>query len=319
MTARHPTARSARPQRSPQRLLRQTASTIARIAGCSAAIAAALTAPAALAGGSGPAPAPGGLTIAILDLAEVPALAPPKPVSADQSAWRTSFGSERKSEPKVKGASPDSPLAAIAEADAVLIQGVHAAAPLRRLFPPRTWRLIVSRGLASASNSARGTNAGDPTITAIAIKARPDLRVTARSAGLLLEARDAPESDPAGTPPPTTATAVRLMDAGRAIWLASVALPAGCSDASGCTAREQLNAWRETKRGDGELTVIGGRTHVELAGPAPAGDTPPACAAHGIDADAPWQSVPVPAGETPPNAASGCITMIRLSSQPAAQ
>jgi len=93
-----------------------------------AVIAASISVSPATAGGSRPDQPTGGLTIAILDLAEVPTLAPPKPVRAEQSAWRTSFGSERKSEPKVKASSPDSPLAAIADADAVLIQGVHAAA-----------------------------------------------------------------------------------------------------------------------------------------------------------------------------------------------
>jgi hypothetical protein len=276
-----------------------------------AVIAASIAVSPATAGGSRPDEATGGLTIAILDLAEVPALAPPKPMRTDQSAWRTSFGSERKSEPKVKASSPDSPLAAIADADAVLIQGVHAAAPLRRLFPPRTWRLIVSRDLAAAANSPRGTNAGsDAAITAIAIKARPDLRVTARAAGLRLEATEA--QDDSGASPQTTVTAVRLVDAGRAIWLASVALPAGCREASACPARQQLNAWRDTKRGDGELTVIGGRTQAEQSGRAPTVENPTACTAHGIDADSHWQSIPVPALENLQNPTSGCITMIRL-------
>ncbi|WP_439541593.1 hypothetical protein [Hyphomicrobium sp.] len=289
MTARLHTPRSAAPRLGP------------------AVIAAVLAVSFAAIGGAGSAQAADGLTIAILDLAEVPDLAPPKPLRAEPSAWRTSFGSERKNAPNVKPASPDSPLEAIANADAVLIQGVHAAAKLRRLFPPRTWRLIVSRGLADASRAAN-IGAGTTT-TAIAIKARPELRVTARTAGFRLEAPDA--QAPPGAPQ-TTATAVRLVDAGRAIWLASVAFPVGCSEASDCPARQQLNTWRETKRGDGELTVIGGRTQVEHAAPAPTAENAPPCAAHGIDADSPWQRVPLPSAENPQKSASGCIAMIRL-------
>lgn len=277
-----------------------------------AVIAAVLAASSAAIGGAGSAQAADGLTIAILDLAEVPDLAPPKPTRAEPSAWRTSFGSERKNEPNVKPSSPDSPLAAIADADAVLIQGVHAAAKLRRLFPPRTWRLIVSRGLADASRAA----SADAATTAIAIKARPELRVTARTAGLRLEAPDAQATLSA---PQTTATAVRLVDAGRAIWLASVALPVGCSGASDCPARQQLNAWRATKRGDGELTVIGGRTQAEHAARAPTAGNALPCTAHGIDADSPWQQIQLPTTENPQKSASGCIAMIRLDAPSAVQ
>jgi hypothetical protein len=273
------------------------------------AIMAILAASSANAGGS----AQAGLTIAILDLAEIPALAPPKPVSTDHSAWRTSFGAERKSEPKLTPSSPGSPLAAIADADAVLIQGVHAAAPLRRMFPPSTWRLIVSRGLASPENSPRGTNAHGDAATAIAIKARSDLRVTARTAGLSLET---PDAQAALGAPQTTATAVRLVDAGRAIWLASVTLPVGCGSANDCPARQQLNAWRATKRGDGELTVVGGRTQRGETGRPPAPERSAACAAHGIDADSPSKQISLSAAEIAYKSAPGCISMIRLDAPP---
>lgn len=246
---------------------------------------------------------PPALTVAILDLAEAPGLAPPKPARVESAPWRTSFGSERTTRREKKPTAEDGPMGLIASADAVLIQGVHAAAPLRRLFPPKTWRLVVSRAMAGADASF-ASNPRLPPTTAIAIKAREDLRVTARTRELRLT--DA-EGDPAAEGA-ASATAIRITAPGRAIWLASVVLPAGCRDEAACAARASLEAWRATKRGEGALTLVGGRTRSPEAEAPP--DAPPNCAAHGIDSDLRAEPLALAAPSATPVA--GCITIVRL-------
>lgn len=255
---------------------------------------------------------PGPLTIAILDLADASDLAPVKAPESSRAAWRTSFGSERQNEPEVKPVTADTPFAALAESDAVLIQGVKAAAPLRRLFPPRTWRLIVSRSIISPGDpEATKTERIDlPAATAIAVKAKQTLRVTARAHALRLD--DPAALDQSRTSEQTaTATAVRLVDRGRTLWLASVALPASCTtDATApCPARQELEAWREAKRGAGEATLVGGR----LIGPA-AADTGPksACPSHRIESDLPPQALPAADSTRQPEPATGCISIVRI-------
>lgn len=247
---------------------------------------------------------PPALTVAILDLAEAPGLAPPKPARVESAPWRTSFGSERTTQREKKPTADDGPMGLIGLADAVLIQGVHAAAPLRRLFPPKTWRLVVSRGMAGADASF-ASNPRLPPTTAIAIKAREDLRVTARTRELRLTDVDAD----AAAEGAASATAIRIAAPGRAIWLASVALPAGCRDETACAARASLEAWRATKRGEGASTLVGGRTRGHEA-QAPQ-DAPQKCAAHAIDSD--LRAEPVALSGSPGAApVAGCIAIVRL-------
>lgn len=255
----------------------------------------------------------GGLRIAILDLAQLPDLAPP-PSAAEtrHTAWRTSFGAERQTEPPVvKVIAGEGSLKSLAGIDAVLIQGVRAAAPLRRLFPPRSWRLIVSRRIIATDDPlAYRTNKAElPAATAIAIRAHESLRVTARTLALPL---DDPAAPPSAASLPAAATAVRLVDTrGRALWLASVALPPVCGDgASACPPRQSLDTWRATRRQSGEPTVIGGR----LAG-APAATVkaaPTACSDHGIDSDLKSQSLPPQADGNSSDSSKGCISIIQL-------
>jgi hypothetical protein len=276
-------------------------------------------------------PPPVGLTIAILDLAEAPGLAPvasPEPV---RPAWRTSFGSERQNEPETKAEAGGGLLGTLANSDVVLIQGVKAAASLRRLFPPRTWRLIVSRRIitpddlanadpttpADATTPTEVTSAELPAVTAIAVKARQSLRVTARALALRLD--DATENKQAATVAntatgtPAAATAIRLVDRGRTLWLASVALPASCGNGSSapCPAWAELDAWRAAKRGAGEATLIGGR----LPGKnptAPSAETPQACVAHGIESDLQSQILPPAEAIQLSQTGTGCISIVRI-------
>jgi hypothetical protein len=257
-----------------------------------------------------PPPPAHGLTIAILDLAELRELATPPPATSRASAWRTSFGSERQTEPEVKLSAGHGPLAALAGSDAVLIQGVKAAAPLRRLFPPRAWRLVVSRRIIAPEHPLGRTtkNADLPAATAIAVRAGADLRVTARTLALRLEE---PEIGTASTPDiPATATAVRLKDRGRTLWLASVALPPSCGSGP-CPAREHLDAWRKSKRGSGEATLVGGRM---IGSPTSGGDggLSASCPSHGIDSDLEWRLLQSSKNAISPDSATSCISIVRL-------
>lgn len=255
--------------------------------------------------------APGPLTIAILDLAEASDLAPVKAPEPSRAAWRTSFGSERQNEPEVKPVTADTPFAALAESDAVLIQGVKAAAPLRRLFPPRTWRLIVSRRLVSPGDPEGGetVRADLPAATAIAVKAKQTLRVTARAHALRLDDAAPDQSQP--NDQIAAATAVRLVDRGRTLWLASVTLPPSCAadTAAPCRARQELEAWREAKRGAGEATLVGGR----LIGPATAdAQSKTACLSHRIESDLKPEALSAPGSSKQPEPATGCISIVRI-------
>lgn len=280
-------------------------------------------------------PPPIGLTIAILDLAEAPSLAPVAPPQPVRPAWRTSFGSERQNETETKADAGGGLLGTLANSDVVLIQGVKAAAPLRRLFPPRTWRLIVSRRIitpedlantdattpADATTSADTTSAELPAVTAIAVKARQSLRVTARALALRLD--DAAENtDTAATVSNTAtrtlaaATAIRLVDRGRTLWLASVALPASCGNGNPtpCPAWTELDAWRAAKRGAGEATLIGGRLPGKNS-TAPSAETPQACVSHGIASDLQSQILPPAEVAQLSQTATGCILIARIGGE----
>lgn len=255
-----------------------------------------------------------GLTVAVFDLAEVPDLAPRPPPEARRPTWRTTFGSERQTEPEIKASIGDGPLAHLADIDAVLIQGVQAAARLRRMFPPRTWRLIVSRRILSPTDPVgfRTARANLPPATAIAVKARSQLRITARASTLRLED---PDADRRADPLEAAATAVRLVDhGGRTLWLASIALPASCSaEHPPCPALATLDAWRQEKLRSGEPTLIGGRMSVRAPAVAPQPDGAAACASHGIESDLPWQRLPSPGDTNSSGNGTGCITIVRLA------
>lgn len=255
-----------------------------------------------------------GLTVAVVDLSDVPGLVP-RPPEARRPAWRTTFGSERVTEPVVESGGDS--LAALAEVDAVLIQGVRGSARLRRLFPPRNWRLIVSRRALSATDPVgfRGVRSDLPPTTAIAVKARQDLRITARVATLAL---DRPGGSAASEAERATATAVRLVDrGGRALWLASAALPPSCSaEAPACGPLETLDAWRREQAGNGEPALIAGG----IARPATAaaeeatsaGDAAAGCASHAIETDLPWERVPPAAPAASAVSPPSCISIIRI-------
>ncbi|HYD15571.1 MAG TPA: hypothetical protein VEA77_04145 [Hyphomicrobium sp.] len=250
------------------------------------------------------------MTIAILDLAELRELAPPPPVATAPAGWRTSFGSERQTQQVIRVTAGHGSLAALAGTDAVLIQGVKAAAPLRRLFPPREWRLVVSRKLIAQDDPLLRTTASAelPAATAIAVRAIQNLRVTARTLALPLEEPTAL----ATADIPAAATAVRVSDGNRALWLASVALPSACGSGSApCPARQSLDAWRSSKRGLGEATLIGGRM-IGSAASKTDGSLSEHCPSHGIDSDVAWRLLEPAKKDDSPDSATGCISIVRL-------
>lgn len=254
--------------------------------------------------------AAGGLTVAIVDLREIPDLAPPSPPEERRPAWRTTFGSERQTRREIKTGIERTALAPVADADVVLIQGVKAGAPLRRLFQPRFWRLIVSRNVLSPTDPVgfRTVRSDRPFTTAIAVKARKDLRITARAFALALhdaeDDRDPDRSDAA-------ATAIRLSDQeGRTVWLASVVLPASCTtEDPPCPALEKLDAWRQEKKNDGTPVLIGGRmTSLEAARMEKSGP----CTSHTIESDLAWERLTAKTGENSSEVGTGCISIVRL-------
>lgn len=128
---------------------------------------------AAAAGEPANAPPPAGLTIAILDLTDLPGYAARREPEERRPTWRTTFGSERETRPEIT--SPTAvPLPQLAETDVVLLQGVDVTAPLRRFFPPRSWRIVMSRRIISIADSTGSYTARTslPPTTAIAIRAR---------------------------------------------------------------------------------------------------------------------------------------------------
>lgn len=251
-----------------------------------------------------------GLTIAIVDLREMSDPAPPPLPEERRPAWRTTFGSERATPRNIGAEIDNAALAPVADADVVLIQGVKASAPLRRLFQPRFWRLIISRKVLSPTDPVgfRTVRSDLPFTTAIAVKARKDLRITARAFALALHGaendREFDQSDAA-------ATAVRLTDEhGRTVWLASVALPQSCAvEDPPCPALEKLDAWRREKREEGAPALIGGRITPHAA--AEHGKIAP-CASHTVESDLAWERMMVPTGKNTSGPGTGCISIVRL-------
>ena len=107
------------------------------------------------------------------------------------------------------------------------------------------------------------------------------------------------------------ATAVRLVEGGRTLWLASVSLPEACGDGSApCQARRDLDDWRRIKREMREPTLIGGRM---IGSPASGSDggLSGACPSHGIDSDVAWHLLGPKDGNSSA-AGTGCISIIRV-------
>jgi len=200
------------------------------------------------------------LVLLSVDAASLPGVKARKP-EASPPQWRTSFGSERRSE-----APPAKPDTAV-DADIVMLQGVTDYKTLRRWFPAGQWRLVVSRQLVASSAStdpvaAESTPPPQVPTTAVAVRLTRGLRLTGEEHLLTMSyTGDAPN---AGSSPAETAaagTAVRVRIGGRETWAVSVLLPASCSDetALSCPARAALERWHAAKEAEGARRATGGR------------------------------------------------------------
>ncbi len=211
------------------------------------AIAAALVCnPSAQAGQAGKS----GLTVITLDLSTAPDAPAKKQPSA---AWRTTFGSERRSEvidPREK---------IDLGADIVLLQGVTNMRSLRRRFPPKSWRLVVSRQLLliddPLSIETRDGIAEVPT-TAVAVRYQTGVRITGQDHLLALAK---PQSSEPGRPH-AAGTAVRIQTGGQSMWVLSLDLPDAClSDNAVCPQSSVVESWKSDRSGSAGKIVLGGR------------------------------------------------------------
>lgn len=144
---------------------------------------------------------------------------------------------------------------------------------VRRLFPARDWKLVVSRQLLTSDDPldpwSRDAVASRP-VTAIAVRYQQGVRVIGQDHTMELAAHDA--SAPAGAAPPA-ATAVRLNVQGKTVWAVSVALTPGCAADAGCPARAALEHWRQARRSEGDVTIAGGGLEGAAAGSVCSGQT----------------------------------------------
>jgi hypothetical protein len=229
---------------------------------------------------------------------------PPKPDFSPPpekgQTWRTTFGAERVPEEKVeiKGAMT-------IDADIVLLQGVKDVPAVRRLFPAWHWRLIISRRALTArarKGEAAIEAAPQVPLTAIAVRARGGLRITARD-----ELRELHDIEADLGVEQSAATAARIAHGARSLWFLSVVLPEACAgESSVCPARGYLSSWRQRKRDTGEGTVAGGRLMTAASRALP----PAPCPNQEIEADGKDDGEP-PLGATgTPREPSGCVAVL---------
>lgn len=221
-------------------------------------------------------PVEGQLTLLSVDVRTLPGALARQP-EADAPRWRTSFGSERRSE--TSAAKPTTSV----DADIVLLQGVTDVRALRRWFPAGQWRVIASRQLiarigpnAPEADAPAADTAIPVPSTAIAVRLRRGLRLTAQNH--LPELADALGQGPAA--PSAAGTAVRVMIDNRETWAISVHLPDGC--ASGCPGRQALQRWHDARSNENIRRVTGG-----MFEPATGPVKSSACARFGLRLDPP--------------------------------
>jgi len=255
--------------------------------------------------------APSNLRIASWDLSDAPSLMPPPQAPPQAPAWRTTFGSERRAEAEISTIPATQAMSV--DADVVLLQGVSDVAALRRLFQPRSWRLVVSRrmqpsGEPSSAYAGPTLNTALPVrVTAIAVRAKRGLRITGREH--ILDLARAEEG--AGGAMPPSATVVRIADGTRLLWLLSAALPEACSGKGAeCPAQRRISDWQQSKLSAGQATVIGGR----LTRPVPGAASPAPCAHQAIETDL-RRSEKSPRSQGTARQGAGCVAVLELSAQ----
>ncbi|MGE8942730.1 hypothetical protein ACO2I3_12520 [Leptospira interrogans] len=216
-----------------------------------------------------PPPVPRGpieLSIASMDLGSTkPAVAEtvsaqPQPAAETRSAWRHTFGAERRAVVKTVRKP------AGFSADIVVLSGVTSVAQARQVFPARNYHLVLSRQILAQTADGRPPETG---VTAIAIRRSGDLRVTANDHVTELAGKPADHTTSAFA----AGTAVRLIAAGRPLWVLALDLAPACADASNagtpaCTMSAQqltvLEDWVTARQASGEAVVLAGNFHRTL-------------------------------------------------------
>ena len=196
-----------------------------------------------------PPPREGALRIVSWDLSTLPAMEGGRANEETQASWRTSFGSERSTPPETLtgGARYD------LKADVVLLQGISDATLLRRyFFPARYWHLMVARQKLTDIAMQADPASAAVGITGVAIRVREGLRITARE---YFPRIGGEQGEPGANL--LAGTAIRVVDRGRTVWLASFAVPPSCAETPApCMARTRLAEWQESKRQQEEAVVV---------------------------------------------------------------
>lgn len=171
-------------------------------------------------------------------------------------SWRTSFGSERRTIEV-----PTAPRAEDIDADIVLLQGITTPRAMRRLFPARKWRLIFSRRALESlpKGSVFTAPVSSVEIEAVAVRFRQGLRVIGRAEDMEVPAtvQTVELSGDSGAFRTSPGVAVKILDRGKPVWLASISV--GCGAALDCDRLAALQRWREARATMGEVMVAGGR------------------------------------------------------------
>ena len=138
--------------------------------------------------------------------------------------WRNTFGAERRTQTRPAIGSSG------INADVIALQGVRQIADVRRLFPARTYSLLVSRAVLlslTSSQSSRPVVSNQspqhPFVTAIAIRRQPGVRVVGNH-NFVSEPPSGSESDQ----PFYAGLAVRLSVSRQPVWVTSVDLTRAC-------------------------------------------------------------------------------------------
>jgi hypothetical protein len=198
-----------------------------------------------------PPPLEGSLRIVSWDLSTLPAMEGGRANTESQASWRTSFGSERSTQPESLSGGTRYDV----KADVLLLQGISDATLLRRyFFPARNWHLMVARQKLTTVAMQADPASAAVGITGVAIRVREGLRITGREYFPRIGGE-------VGEPGANllAGTAVRVLDRGRTFWLASFAVPPACAETPAqCPARARLSEWQESKRQRGEAIVLGG-------------------------------------------------------------
>lgn len=185
----------------------------------------------------------------------------------NRPTWRHTFGAERYDRKK-----RDLGVFNL-DVDVVLLQGARHLRGLRRIFPTRDWKLIMSRDymrnmpalsrlpvdLQDFDIAYEETTSAQP-VTAIAVRCQRRLRVRG------IQHIDVPTPEPGTQDPqthPPSATAVRINYFGSNVWLLSVAAPIECTaEDQNCHVWHAVRTWQdETARTDVHpVPVVSGTT-----------------------------------------------------------